>query len=71
MMEMLILSKDTAHDFSFIWLFLAHFSGNFWKGTMSMSFHVFSKWLGPLVKQSGEPKEKRTISGRSSGNILA
>lgn len=38
---------------------------------MSMSFHVFSKWLGPLVKQSGEPKEKRTISGKGSGNILA
>lgn len=46
---MLTLSKDTVHDFPFIWLFLAHFNGNFCRGTMSMSFHVLSKCLGPLV----------------------
>lgn len=46
---MFILSKDTVHDFPSIWLFLARFDGNFYRGTMSLSFHVLSECLGPLV----------------------
>lgn len=39
--------------------------------SMSRSSHVLNKCLGPLVWHSGEPENKGTISGRSSGNILA